>query len=162
MRLLIVLPLACLLLFSGAASPPEAVAGSDRPHAIQDAVRSAAWNPAWNASAALSRPVLASATPKELNAEEGLASYVGKAYHNRRTACGEMNDIHALTAAHPTLPCGTTVRVTAARSGKSVVVRINDRGPFVEDRIIDVTLAAAKELNMVRRGVVRVRVERLE
>lgn len=94
-------------------------------------------------------------------AETGLASYYGSEFHGRRTASGEVYDENKLTAAHRTLPFGTRVRVTNLANGKSVVVRINDRGPFREGRIIDVSRRAARELDSIRAGVVRVRVVRL-
>jgi len=88
--------------------------------------------------------------------ERGRASWYGKPYHGRRTASGETYDMHELTAAHPTLPFGSLVRVTNLDNGRSTVVRINDRGPFVAGRIIDVSYAAARRLAMLRAGVVRV------
>lgn len=91
-------------------------------------------------------------------AEEGIASWYGKKYHGRRTSSGERYDMHAMTAAHPSLPFGTVVRVTNLRNGKAVQVTINDRGPFLKGRVIDLSYAAAKELGMVRDGVVPVRV----
>ena len=92
--------------------------------------------------------------------EAGLASY----YRNGddggvHTASGEAFDARALTAAHPTLPFGTRVRVTNVASGRSVTVRINDRGPFVPGRVIDVSQAAAEELGMVGRGVTKVKLD---
>lgn len=89
----------------------------------------------------------------------GLATYYGKEFNGKRTANGEKYDPHKLTAAHRTLPFGTKVRVTRLDNRKSVVVRINDRGPFVRGRIIDLSWAAAKELDMVSKGVVKVRIE---
>jgi rare lipoprotein A len=94
--------------------------------------------------------------------EEGEASWYGKPYHGRKTASGEVYDMYAHTAAHRTLPMKTRVRVTNVENGKSTVVRVNDRGPFAKDRVIDVSYAAAEELGFVKRGVARVRVERLE
>ena len=81
--------------------------------------------------------------------ETGLASWYGKAHHGRRTASGERFDMQALTAAHRTLAFGTIVRVTDVASGRSVNVRINDRGPFGNGRIIDLSYAAARKLGMV-------------
>ena len=78
--------------------------------------------------------------------QEGLAVWYGPGFHGRRTASGEVYDMHALTAAHPSLPFGTRVRVTNLRNGKSVVVRINDRGPFGGRFIIDLSYAAAKAI----------------
>ena len=82
----------------------------------------------------------------------GVASYYGARFNGRRTASGERFDMNALTAAHKTLPFGTKVRVTNPRTGKSVVVRINDRGPYAHGREIDVSRAAAIELGLIQRG----------
>ena len=89
----------------------------------------------------------------------GRASWYGPKFHGRRTANGEIFDSNALTAAHPSLPFGTKVRVTNLRNGHSVIVRINDRGPFVKGRIIDVSAAAARVLNMVNSGTARVQLD---
>ncbi len=89
----------------------------------------------------------------------GVASWYGGRYHGRQTASGERFDMHALTAAHPSLPFGTRVRVTNLSNQRSVVLRINDRGPFVKKRIIDVSRRAAEELGFIREGVTRVRVD---
>ncbi len=94
--------------------------------------------------------------------ETGKASYYGQAHHGKRTASGERFDQNALTAAHRTLPFGTRVRVTNLNNDRSVVLRINDRGPFVRGRVIDVSRAAAVRLDMLRAGVVPVRVEALD
>ncbi len=91
--------------------------------------------------------------------ETGLASYYGHQYHGRTTANGETYDENKLTAAHRTLPFGTRVRVTNLENGKEVLLRINDRGPFVEGRIIDVSWRAAQDLDFVQEGVVKARVE---
>lgn len=86
----------------------------------------------------------------------GIASWYGPGFHGKRTASGEIYDMYAMTAAHRTLPFGTIVRVVDLETKRSVVVRINDRGPFVEGRIIDLSYAAAVELGMVRKGLARV------
>lgn len=86
----------------------------------------------------------------------GLASWYGEPFHGRRTASGEVYDMNELTAAHKTLPFGTRVRVRHARTGKEVTVRINDRGPHVPGRIIDLSRAAASVLGIVQGGVGRV------
>lgn len=91
--------------------------------------------------------------------QEGLASYYADSLHGNLTANGETYDRDAMTAAHRTLPFGTMVRVTNLDNGKSVTLRINDRGPFVPGRIIDVSRRAAETLGFVREGVVPVRVE---
>lgn len=90
--------------------------------------------------------------------EEGLASWYGPRFHGRPTASGEPFNMYAFTAAHRILPLGTYVLVTNLENGRRVVVRINDRGPFVPGRIIDLSYAAARALGMLERGVVRVRV----
>ena len=87
---------------------------------------------------------------------KGRASWYGKRFHGRRTASGERFDMHALTAAHKTLPFGTRVRVRSVRTGKEVVVRINDRGPYTHQRIIDLSHAAATALGVRERGVTEV------
>ena len=92
-------------------------------------------------------------------AQTGVASYYADKYQDRRTASGERFDQRKMTAAHRTLPFGTKVRVTNPANGRSVVVRVNDRGPFVKGRVIDLSRAAAERLGIVRAGVVRVKVE---
>jgi len=94
--------------------------------------------------------------------QEGVVSWYGAAFHNRPTASGERFDSGALTMAHPSLPFGTRVKVTNLRNGRAVVVRVNDRGPFVGKRIADLSQAAASEIGMMRRGVARVRLEVLQ
>ena len=84
--------------------------------------------------------------------QHGTASWYGPGFHGRRTANGETFDTHALTAAHRTLPFGTEVEVVNPRNGKSVVVRINDRGPYAHGRIIDLSLASAKALGLSESG----------
>lgn len=96
-----------------------------------------------------------------LHLETGLASFYGKRFAGRLTANGERFDPSRLTAAHPTLPFGTRLRVTNVRNGRSVVVRVNDRGPYIHGRIIDLSRAAAEAVGLVHRGVGRVRVELL-
>jgi rare lipoprotein A len=92
-------------------------------------------------------------------AEEGLASWYGGKFQGRRTASGERFDTNKLTAAHRTLPFDSVVRVTNLENNRSVEVRINDRGPFVDGRIIDLSRAAAEALRMTGRGVARVSLE---
>ena len=91
--------------------------------------------------------------------EEGLASWYGPDFHGRLTSSREIFDMNEMTAAHPTLPFGTHVVVTNLNNGRSTVVRINDRGPFVPGRIIDLSYAAAKVLEAVGPGVIPVRLE---
>lgn len=94
--------------------------------------------------------------------ERGGASWYGPGLHGRRTASGERYDMHALTAAHRTLPFGTMVRVRSLVNGREVEVRITDRGPFVRSRIIDVSRAAAVELGMIGLGIKNVALLRLD
>jgi len=93
--------------------------------------------------------------------QQGKASFYARIHHGQRTANGERHDQNAMVAAHRSLPFGTQVKVTNLRNGKQVTVRINDRGPFVRGRIIDLSRAAATQLDMLDRGVVRVRIETL-
>ena len=90
--------------------------------------------------------------------ESGSASWYGRKHHGQTTASGEAYDMHALTAAHPSLPLGTRVLVTNLKNGKSVEVRVNDRGPVVPGRIIDLSYQAAKTLDALAPGVVPVRI----
>lgn len=98
-------------------------------------------------------------TPTRTPAQTGLASYYARSLAGHPTASGEPYDPKKLTAAHRTLPLGTRVRVTNIDNQATVEVRINDRGPFVEGRIIDVSTAAARELGMTEKGVVPVEIE---
>jgi rare lipoprotein A len=93
--------------------------------------------------------------------QDGIASSYGQEFHGRRTSSGETFDMNAMTAAHKTLPLGVYVRVQLKRNGNEIVVRINDRGPFVRDRIIDLSDAAADRLGMLREGVAPVRITAL-
>ncbi|MDR7008681.1 septal ring lytic transglycosylase RlpA family protein [Paraburkholderia strydomiana] len=93
--------------------------------------------------------------------QTGLASWYGKVFHGRRTASGERYNMHALTAAHRTLPLGACVRVTAVGRERSVVVRINDRGPFVHGRIIDLSYAAAEAIGVNVAGTLPVKLEHI-
>jgi rare lipoprotein A len=102
------------------------------------------------------RAVTVSAAPAT-----GEASFYAARFQGRPTASGERFDNNQLTAAHRTLPFGTKVRVTNLSNGRSVVVRVNDRGPYARGRIIDLSEAAARRIDMVRAGVARVRVEPL-
>lgn len=92
-------------------------------------------------------------------ASAGVASYYGPGFHGRRTANGERFDMHAMTAAHRTLPFGTLVKVTNLSNGKSTVVRVTDRGPYVGNRVIDLSVAAAKQIGSTHSGVAQVSLE---
>ncbi|PCI43107.1 MAG: septal ring lytic transglycosylase RlpA family lipoprotein [Proteobacteria bacterium] len=92
----------------------------------------------------------------------GVASWYGDKFHGKKTANGERYDMHAMSAAHKTLPMPTMVRVTNLDNGRSVVVRVNDRGPFVKSRVIDLSYAAARALGYDKKGTARVRVQTLD
>jgi rare lipoprotein A len=98
-------------------------------------------------------------SPKSKAYQVGTASWYGQQFEGKQTASGEPFDMRDFTAAHPSLPLGTFVRVTNLRNGKAVVVRINDRGPFVDDRIIDVSYSAARALGFKERGLQTVRLD---
>ncbi len=97
-------------------------------------------------------PALESVAPDAAEIDRGKLSWYGRRFHGRRTASGERFDMHALTAAHPTLPFGTRVKVRHLGSGREVEVRINDRGPHVRGRIIDLSRAAAMALGVLHAG----------
>lgn len=109
------------------------------------------------------RPPLAPEEPKASSSvrtiQQGWASWYGPRFHGRLTANGERFNKFHLTAAHRTLPFNTRVRVTNLQNGRSIVVRINDRGPYIRGRIIDLSYAAARQLGMHRKGVIQVKVE---
>ena len=90
---------------------------------------------------------------------EGKASFYGKGFHGRRAADGSVYNMHEMTCAHKTLPFGTKLKVTNKLNGKTVIVKVTDRGPYVRGRIVDLSVAAAQQLDMVRCGVIPVRVE---
>ncbi len=94
--------------------------------------------------------------------ETGIASWYGKKFHGRPTATGEIYNMYQKSAAHKLLPLNTKVRVTNLENGKKVIVRVNDRGPFVKNRIIDMSYGAACELGMVKKGTAKVVVETLD
>jgi rare lipoprotein A len=108
-------------------------------------------------SASLSPPRLCAIANEEY--ETGVASWYGQEFQGNTTASGEVYDLNGLTAAHPTLPFGTTVRVTNLKNRKNILLRINDRGPYIGRRLIDVSWAAAKHLGFVNSGLTRVRVQ---
>jgi rare lipoprotein A len=99
------------------------------------------------------------ADTKPIFEETGIASWYGAPYHNRRGSNGEIYNMHAMTAAHLTLPLGSIVRVTNLKTDHSALVRITDRGPFVPGRIVDLSLAAAKALDVYSPGIAKVRLE---
>ncbi len=114
----------------------------------------------WLVGAAGCAAVRAPAPPPITNGVQvGVASWYGPGFHGNRTANGEIYDQYELTAAHPSLPLGTRVMVTNLENGRAVQVRVNDRGPFVDGRAIDLSYAAARTISMVGPGTVRVRIE---
>jgi rare lipoprotein A len=96
-----------------------------------------------------------------VNASRGIASWYGKKFHRRRTASGERFDMYAFTAAHRNLPFGSKIKVRNLRSGKSVVVRINDRGPYTKNRLIDLSYSAGKAIGIIKTGSAPVEIETL-
>jgi rare lipoprotein A len=96
---------------------------------------------------------------KSLLTLEGIASYYAEDFHGKQTSNGEIYNMHDLTAAHRTLPFGTRIRVTNLANNLQVVVRVNDRGPYVEGRLIDLSLAGAQKLDMIKTGTAMVRLE---
>jgi rare lipoprotein A len=130
-----------IFLLIGCASSPRFVSGRDKGRRTSTSSDDGTQNPA---------------------IQEGIASYYANQYDGNQTSNGETYDMYALTAAHPTLPFNTRVKVTNLDNGRSVILRINDRGPFLKERIIDVSYVAAKQLQMIGTGTARVRVEIIE
>lgn len=133
------------------AAPPEAALLEARP------APTPVTTPAEPASAAAPAPVVVpdappSAVERLKEIQRGVASWYGQRFHGRKTASGEVYDMEALTAAHPTLPFGTVVRVESLVNGKTVDVRINDRGPYIRQRIIDLSRGAARALGLIDAG----------
>ena len=148
---------------TGQAAPPAAPATPPRADAIPDAVprvepRSAHGNPPFYNVLGRRYYVLATA---DGYLDRGVASWYGPTFHGGNTSSGEPYDMYAMTAAHKTLPLPCYARVTNLRNGRSVVVRINDRGPFVANRLIDLSYSAAAKLDMIRDGTTLVEVRAL-
>ncbi len=99
---------------------------------------------------------------KSLQTKYGSASFYGPGFHGRKTASGEVFNQNALTAAHRTLPFGTKLRVTCTATGRSTIVKVNDRGPYHGNRILDLSVGAAKAIGMVEKGVTNVKYEILK
>ena len=149
--------LVCWLLSACASSPVETQPIPDR-EAIITPERTRAGNPPEYEIAGERYYVQDSSADYR---ERGVASWYGEAFHGRSTSNGETYDMYALSAAHKTLPIPTWVEVTRLDNGQRIIVRINDRGPFVDGRIIDLSYAAARELDMVDAGTARVEVRAL-
>jgi rare lipoprotein A len=163
------LPLAALLLAAGCATrmperldvptPARVVQPAEPPSpAVADAPAPVPPEP----EAAPEVTVRATPAPTAATVQTGLASWYGRAFHGRRTASGELYNRHALSAAHRTLPIPSYARVTNPANGRSVIVRINDRGPFIDGRIIDLSERAAQRLGSAALGVAPMRVEPID
>tara|TARA_B100000579_G_C22576660_1_gene731473 strand:- start:165 stop:575 length:411 start_codon:yes stop_codon:yes gene_type:complete len=111
-------------------------------------------------------PVVKAPTLSEFDTSQklfhGVSSYYGKDFHGKLTANGEIFDMYGLTAAHRTIPLNTVARVTNKDNGKSLILRINDRGPYVEGRILDCSYGAAKKLDFIKSGTAKVKIEIIE
>ena len=145
-------------------APAELAAPPPMPDSAQDAVpriepRARSGNPPFYVVFGKRYYVLSSSTGYW---ERGVASWYGPGFHKVRTSTGEMYDMYAMTAAHKTLPLPAYVRVTNLQNGRSVVVRVNDRGPFVGNRIIDLSYRAASKLDMLRNGTAMVEVRTID
>ncbi len=103
-----------------------------------------------------------STPPKAIKVWSGLASWYGSEFDGKKTASGQLYDMFAATAAHPWLPFGSLLRITDVKTGHSQLVRINDRGPFIDDRELDVSYLVASRLGLIGRGVALVRIELLQ
>lgn len=137
---------------------PPARGQADEPLA-RSMERSARGNPPFYEVFGVRYAVLASAAGYS---ETGVASWYGKKFHGRQTSSGERYDMYRMTAAHKSLPLPTHVRVTNLNNGKSVIVRVNDRGPFVKNRLIDLSYAAANQLDIIGAGTALVRVDAMD
>lgn len=139
--------------------PPEPSESTSRPEGAANSDRLPAGSEERNTE--LAEPTIPP-DAKPMATETGRASWYGPPYHNRRGSNGEVYNMHAMTAAHRTLPLGTIVRVTNLKTGQAALVRITDRGPFIPGRIIDLSLAAAHKLDVYQPGVADVKVEVME
>ena len=146
--------------------PPPPVTGNEETSPPSASKPSKPDNGEVNAEAGSSERDLAEPTlppdAKPVETETGLASWYGPPYHNRRGSNGEVYNMHAMTAAHRTFPLGSIVRVTNVKTGQTALVRITDRGPFIKGRVLDLSLAAARKVDVWRPGVAEVRVELMQ
>ena len=154
-RLPFLLILLCAVLLAGCGHKQTQVAVPPPPSLPEE-------KPASETTAKKDEKIEVPSTAKPIFEQTGVASWYGAPYHNRRGSNGEVYNMNAMTAAHLTLPLGSIVRVTNLKTGHSAVLRITDRGPFVEGRILDVSLAAAKALDVYLPGTAKVRLEVLE
>ena len=110
----------------------------------------------------LGTTTLANAKENKPFVQQGKASWYGHQFHGRKTASGERYNMNGLTAAHRYLPFGTKLKVTCKQTGKSVIVRVNDRGPFHGNRVLDLSKGAAQQLGLTQRGVGSVKIEEIK
>jgi rare lipoprotein A len=161
MKFKFALLLAALVFLAGCSHKPVKVAVPSAPPATTEPGE----KPAGNAANIPGIPPSEIEIPpdtKPLLIETGIASWYGPPYHNRRGSNGEIYDMHAMTAAHRTLPLESIVRVINVGTGASAVVRITDRGPFIEGRVVDLSKAAAEKIGMLQKGTTEVRIEVLK
>lgn len=151
-----------VLLLPGCAHKQTQVEVPPAPEPAPQASASTATNTARSAEPSDNNEIKVPAGAKPIFEQTGTASWYGPPYHNRRGSNGEIYNMNAMTAAHLTLPLGSIVRVTNLKTGHSAVLRITDRGPFVEGRILDLSLAAAKALDIYGPGTAKVRLEVLQ
>ncbi len=146
--------------------PPPPVASSEEPTAAAPTAKSSNSRGDEDADNSSLDTDLAEPTlppdARVISTETGLASWYGPPYHNRRGSNGEVYNMHAMTAAHRTFPLGSIVRVTNVKTGQRALVRITDRGPFIKGRILDLSLAAARKLDVWQPGVAEIRVELMQ
>jgi rare lipoprotein A len=144
-------PLLTLLILSGCASSVRYAADSSTVKPVETRVESK--------SQPQPQPGPGPAPARARESFTGVASYYGPGFQGKKTASGERFDMHAMTAAHKTLPFGTMLRVTSLDNGKSVTVRVNDRGPFTRGRVLDLSKGAAQTIGMIQTGTAKVRCE---
>jgi rare lipoprotein A len=143
------------------AEPPAESAPANVPPRGETSIPSKSAEPVEETAAGLAEPTVPAGT-EPIATETGLASWYGPPYHNRRGSNGEIYNMHAMTAAHRTYPLGSIVRVTNVKTGHSALVRITDRGPFIPGRVLDLSLAAARKVDVWQPGVAQVKVELLQ
>lgn len=141
--------------------PPPSTPAESQPAAPVPPAKGNAIPAAPEESADLAEPTIP-ADARPMITETGLASWYGPPYHNRRGSNGEVYNMHAMTAAHRTFPLGSIVRVTNVKTGATGLVRITDRGPFIPGRVLDLSLAAARKLDVWQSGVAAVKVELMQ
>lgn len=143
------------------AEPPAQTPAANVPPRKEKALPPKPAKPEEDTGADLAEPTVPAGS-EPIASETGLASWYGPPYHNRRGSNGEVYNMHAMTAAHRTYPLGSIVRVTNVKTGSSALVRITDRGPFIPGRVLDLSLAAARKVDVWQPGVAQVKVELLQ